>query len=72
MPIKTQLPEFSQWRMFSVNADDVLKRRLKKLDNILSYFRSTGEQTSTAFQLWSRAKREIKARARTIFRRYRS
>lgn len=66
MPIKTQLPEFSQWRMFSVNADDVVKRRLKKLDNVLSYFRSTGEQTSTAFQLSSRAKREIKARARTI------
>ena len=32
-PIKTQLPEFSKWRMFSVNSDDELKRRLKKLDN---------------------------------------
>jgi hypothetical protein len=66
MPIKTQLPEFSQWRMFSANADDPLKRRLKKLDNVLSYFRSVGEQTGTAFQLSSRGAREIKAQARTI------
>jgi hypothetical protein len=66
MPVKTQLPEFSKWRMFSANADDPLKRRLKKLDTILSWFRSTGPQTSTQFQLSSRAKREIKARARTI------
>jgi hypothetical protein len=66
MPIKTQLPPFEQWRMFSANADDPLKRRLKKLDNVLSYFRSVGEQTGTAFQLSSRGAREIKAQARTI------
>jgi hypothetical protein len=46
--------------MFSANADDPLKRRLKKLDNVLSYFRSVGEQTGTAFQLSSRGAREIK------------
>ena len=27
-PIKTQLPDFDKWRMFSVNSDDPLKQRL--------------------------------------------
>ena len=66
LPFKTQLPSFDQWRMFSVNADDPLKSRLKKLDNVLSWFRSTGKETGSAFQLSSRAKREIKAQSRTI------
>ena len=65
-PIKTQLPEFSKWRMFSVNSDDPLKQRLKKLDNFLAAFRSVGRDTSQKFTLSTRAAREIKARSRTI------
>ena len=65
-PIKTQLPEFDRWRMFSVNSDDPLKQRLKKLDNVLSWFRSVGKNTGQQFTLSSRAAREIKARSRTI------
>jgi len=66
MPIKTQLPEFSKWRMFSVNSDDPLKRRVKKLDNVLSWFRSVGKNTAQQFTLSTRAAREIKGRSRTI------
>ncbi len=66
VPIKTQLPDFDKWRMFSVNSDDPLKARLKKLDNVLSWFRSVGKNTAQQFTLSSRAAREIKARSRTI------
>ena len=61
-----QLPEFKDWRLFSVKDADPLKKRLKKLDNILANFRSVGEQTGVAFQLSSEAKRQIKGRSRTI------
>ena len=65
-PIKTQLPEFNKWRMFSVNSDDPLKQRLKKLDNFLAAFRSVGKNTAQQFTLSTRAAREIKGRSRTI------
>ena len=61
-----QLPDFEKWRMFSVNADDPLKSRLKKFDNVLSWFRSVGKNTGQQFTLTSRAAREIKAKSRTI------
>jgi len=35
--------------MFSVNADDPLKSRLKKFDNVLSWFRSIGKNTAQQF-----------------------
>ena len=66
LPIKTQLPDFDKWRMFSVNSDDPLKARLKKLDNVLSWFRSVGKNTGQQFTLSTRAAREIKGRSRTI------
>jgi hypothetical protein len=66
MPFKTQLPDFEKWRMFSVNSNDPLKARLKKFDNVLSWFRSVGKNTNQQFTLSSRAAREIKARSRTI------
>ena len=61
-----QLPDFEKWRMFSVNHDDPLKQRLKKFDNVLSWFRSIGKNTAQQFTLSSRAAREIKAKSRTI------
>ena len=66
VPIKTQLPDFDKWRMFSVNSDDPLKKRLKRLDNVLSWFRSVSKNTAQQFTLSSRAAREIKGRSRTI------
>ena len=63
---KKQLPDFDKWRMFSVKSSDPLERKLKKLDNFLSNFRSLGKQTGLGFQFTSGAKREIRARSRTI------
>ncbi len=63
---KKQLPEFSKWRMFSIKSSDPLEARLKKIDNFLSGFRSLGKQTGLGFQFTTGAKREIKARSRTI------
>jgi len=59
---KKQLPDFDKWRMFSVKSSDPLERKLKKLDNFLSNFRSLGKQTGLGFQFTSGAKREIKDR----------
>ena len=63
---KKQLPEFSKWRMFSIKSSDPLEKKLKKIDNFLAGFRSLGRQTGLGFQFTTGAKREIKARARTI------
>jgi len=61
-----QLPAFDKWRMFSTKSSDPLEARLKKVDNFLSGFRSLGKYTGQGFQLTSGAKREIKARSKTI------
>jgi len=61
-----QLPAFEKWRLFSVQSKDPLQRRLKKIDNFLSGFRSVGKYTGLGFQLSSEAKRFVKARSRTI------
>jgi len=66
VPLQTQLPKFSKWRMFSVNSKDEVQRRVKKLDNVLAKFRSTGEQTARQYRLSTAAKQEIKAVNRTI------
>jgi hypothetical protein len=63
---KKQLPAFEKWRMFSTTSKDPLQARLKKVDNFLSGFRSLGKYTGLGYQLTSEARREIKARARTI------
>ena len=52
--------------MFSVNSADPLKKDLKKLDNIFSWFRSLGKQTAQQYKVTTRARQEIKARSRTI------
>ena len=61
-----QLPAFDKWRMFSTKSKDPVKARLKKVDDFLSGFRSLGKFTGLGYQLTSEARREIKARSRTI------
>jgi len=61
-----QLPAFEKWRLFSVQSSDPLQRKLKRIDNFLSGFRSVGKYTGLGFQLSSDAKRFVKGRARTI------
>ena len=61
-----QMPKFEDWRLFSIKSDDPLQRRLKSLDNKLSFFRSVGRMTDNTFQISTEAKTMIKARSRTI------
>jgi len=63
---RKQLPEFDKWRLFSETSKDPLERKLRRLDNFLSYFRSLGKQTGLGYQITSDAKRRIKAQSRTI------
>ena len=41
-----QLPDFKDWRMFDVNSDDPLKKNLKKIDNVFSFFREAGPRSA--------------------------
>jgi len=61
-----QMPKFEDWRLFSIKSDDPLQRRLKSLDNKLSFFRSVGRMTDNTFQISTEAKTMIKGRSRTI------
>ena len=63
---KKQLPEFAKWRLFSVDSLDPVERKLRKLDNFLSYFRSLGKQTGLGYQITSDAKRAIKGDQRAV------
>ena len=38
-----QMPAFKDWRVFSATSPDKYKRRIKNLDNVLSWFRSYGK-----------------------------
>jgi hypothetical protein len=63
---KKQLPEFAKWRLFSTDSLDPVERKLRKLDNFLSYFRSLGKQTGLGYQITSDAKRAIKGDQRAV------
>ena len=62
----TKLPAFEKWRMFSVHSSDPIQRRLKRIDNFLSWFRSGGKDTPAAFKLKEDANRYIKRQSREI------
>jgi len=61
-----QLPEFKKWRLFDIKSSDPLERRLKSIDNKLSYLRSVGRLTDNTFQISTEAKKTIIAQKRTI------
>ena len=61
-----KLPPFKEWRLFNVTDANPMKRKLKRFDNILSYFRSIGKHTGNQYFLSSRARKEIKAQSRGI------
>ena len=63
---KKQLPEFAKWRLFSTDSLDPVERKLRKLDNFLSSFRSLGKQTGLGYQITSDAARAIKGDQRKI------
>ena len=63
-----QLPKFEDWRLYSVTNPAKEKRVIKRLDNILSYFRSFGKAPKDIEGISEKAMLFIKGRARKLDR----
>ena len=61
-----QIPEYKDWRRFTVDSTDDLKVGLKRIDNIISYIRSAGKNTAEALFIKGSASRDIRASAKKI------
>jgi len=61
-----QLPDYSEWRKFTVDNIDPIKSGLKKIDNALSMIRSAGKNTAEALFIKGSASRDIRASAKKI------
>jgi len=61
-----QLPDYQQWRRFTVDNIDPIKSGLKKIDNALSWIRSAGKNTAEALHIKGSASREIRASGKRI------
>ena len=66
----TQLPPFKEWRLKSVTDPTKINKGLKRVDNILSWFRSYGKQPKDIEGVTEQVKLYIKGRARKIDRTY--
>ena len=64
--IASGLPPFKDWRMFSVDNSDPLRRTLKRVDNFLSYLRSIGKQSPEQADVVFRGEKRIRAGARKL------
>ena len=60
------LPPFKDWRMFSVDNSDPLRRTLKRVDNFLSYLRSIGKQSPEQADVILRGEKRIISQARRL------
>jgi len=61
-----QLPDYQQWRKYTVDSIDPVKSGLKKIDNAISWIRSAGKNTAEALSIKGYAGREIRASARRV------
>ena len=61
-----QLPDYNQWRKFTVDDIDPVKSGLKKIDNAISAIRSAGKNTAEALFIKGSASRNIRASAKKI------
>ncbi len=66
----TQLPPFKDWRLKSVTSPNKIDASVKKIDNVLSWFRSYGKQPKDIEGVSEQVKLYIKGRARKIDRTY--
>ena len=66
--IVKQLPKFEEWRLFSVTSPKREERVIKKLDNILSYFRSYGKAPKDIEGVSEQVMLFVKGRARKLDR----
>ena len=60
------LPAFEKWKTFSVDSTVGLEKILKRIDNGLSYFKSTFKNTPEAADVLFRGERKIRSSAREI------
>ena len=63
---KQQLPDYQQWRRFTVDNIDPVESGLKRIDNAISWIRSAGKNTAEALFIKGSANREIKATGKRI------
>jgi hypothetical protein len=61
-----QLPDYSQWKRFTVDNVDPIKSGLKRIDNALSIIRSAGKNTEAGAFIKGSASRNIRASAKKI------
>ena len=61
-----QLPPFEQWRMFSITSPNKYDRKIKKLDNFLSWFRSFGKAPKDIEGVGEKVMLYVKGRARRL------
>ena len=54
-----QLPDYNQWRKFTVDDIDPVKSGLKKIDNAISAIRSAGKNTAEALFIKGSASRTV-------------
>ena len=67
LPKSTQeLPAYKDWRMFSVESADPIRKTLKKVDNGLSWLRSIGKNTPEMAAITTRGEKEIVSKARQV------
>ena len=66
LPGVRELPEYKDWRMFSVQSSDPIRKTLKKADNALSWLRSIGKDTPEMSAITIRGEKEIVSKARII------
>ena len=68
--IVRQLPPFDKWSLKSITDPNKVNKNLKRVDNILSWFRSYGNQPKDIQGVSEQVKLYIKSRARKIDRTY--
>ena len=61
-----EIPPYKEWRLFDVADSSPIKSRLKKLDNIFSYFREGFRSPSAIFDITETANANLKAQSKTI------
>ena len=61
-----QMPPFQEWRMGSVTSKNLTERRLKRVDNVLSWFRSFGKYPTDIEGIGEAVMLRIKGRARRL------
>jgi hypothetical protein len=61
-----QLPDYQQWRRFTVDNVDPVKSGLKKLDNAISWFRSAGKNIAEGAFIKGSASKNIRASGKKI------